>query len=491
MKRVFASAMFVAGAGLLPLAASSQSTQPISVLESYRSGRALLDAAMAAHGGEAGQREVRQMHVRYTGTSAQRYQSSRPNPPWEISPFTFDLQIDAARGRMILLEEVYYAGGLWRPRQYFTDGNTTYFVYPRTATYRPTGNTPAARGDQMVPQFVLSAALESRSALRYVGPLVLASGDTVDGVSWNATTLGFDRRTGQLRAQLAVTSESLLGDAKFEREFLEYDSRSGIQLPGRVVTRVNGEVTDDLRLKSVSPNHSIPDSLIATPRDYAAWTAQPLEHVNTLAPGVWIVGGAGGSLVVEFSDHVIVVDAIADPADVISRVKTLASGKPIRYVIPTHHHEEHARGVKAYAAAGATIVTAPGNEEFMTRLAISRSTLGPTFPPLQGAVKVETVNGRRVFSDGKRTVEIHDLGANPHAHGMLVAWIPEDGILFEGDLYDNDSELTVRRGMNNPSMQHFGEWLKRHNWNVRVFAGAHGFLRDRAAFEEILRQPFR
>ncbi|HUP43509.1 MAG TPA: hypothetical protein VM599_09890, partial [Thermoanaerobaculia bacterium] len=33
-----------------------------------------------------------------------------------------------------------------------------------------------------------------------------------------------------------------------------------------------------------------------------------------------------------------------------------------------------------------------------------------------------------------RTLRILELGPNPHAEEMLIAWLPEAGILFQGDL---------------------------------------------------------
>ena len=45
---------------------------------------------------------------------------------------------------------------------------------------------------------------------------------------------------------------------------------------------------------------------------------------------------------------------------VIGEVKKLVPNKPIKYLVNTHHHFDHAGGVRTYAAEGATIVTARG-----------------------------------------------------------------------------------------------------------------------------------
>jgi glyoxylase-like metal-dependent hydrolase (beta-lactamase superfamily II) len=256
------------------------------------------------------------------------------------------------------------------------------------------------------------------------------------------------------------------------------------------VSRTAGEVTRDLTYASATLNYSLPDSLASPPTGFvAAAPPAPNEPVKVVAPGIWAVGGGAAALVVALRDYILIVDAPqGTDAATIERIKALAPGKPIRYVIPTHHHSDHAGGVKQYAAAGATIVTTPASRAYMERLATARSTLLNDLPPARPAI--ETITGkRRVFTDGTRTVEIHDIGPNPHADEMIVAWIPEEGVLFQGDLIDVPLNGMIYRGTNNETTMHFAQWLQKQNWNVRVYAGSHGFLRSPADFAELVKQP--
>jgi hypothetical protein len=123
-------------------------------------------------------------------------------------------------------------------------------------------------------------------------------------------------------------------------------------------------------------------------------------------------------------------------------------------------------------------------------MAAVRARVGAGASPTSAVpARVEVVTGRRVFSDGVRTVEIHETGPGPHAEEMLVAWIPAEGILFQGDLIDVGSSGAVLPGTNNETTMHFARWVRDRGWTVKLFAGAHGFLRGPADFAQLLRQP--
>jgi len=71
---------------------------------------------------------------------------------------------------------------------------------------------------------------------------------------------------------------------------------------------------------------------------------------------------------------------------------------------------------------------------------------------------------------------------------MLVAWIPEEGILFQADLISMAADGVVRPGANNDTTMHFAGWVKKQNWNVKMFSGAHASVPSPAVFEELIKQ---
>ena len=62
---------------------------------------------------------------------------------------------------------------------------------------------------------------------------------------------------------------------------------------------------------------------------------------------------------------------------VIGEVKKLVPNKPIKYLVNTHHHFDHASGVRTYAAEGVTIVTHEVNRPYFERAALNSWTLAP------------------------------------------------------------------------------------------------------------------
>ena len=147
--------------------------------------------------------------------------------------------------------------------------------------------------------------------------------------------------------------------------------------------------------------------------------------------------GSYDSLIVEFRDHIMMLEAGQSEARAlayIAEAKKLIPNKPIRYVMNTHPHADHTGGLPALVAEGATIVTQENNEEFFERaLNTPRTLLNDTLAKNPRKATVEAVDEKKVYSDGTRTVEMYHVSPVPHSNGLMVAYIPKEKILFQGD----------------------------------------------------------
>jgi glyoxylase-like metal-dependent hydrolase (beta-lactamase superfamily II) len=162
-----------------------------------------------------------------------------------------------------------------------------------------------------------------------------------------------------------------------------------------------------------------------------------LPPSEKLGEGVWRTTGGYNSLIIEFKDYIMMLEAGSNEAQTvlaIAEAKKLVPNKPIRYVMNTHPHSDHTAGLPAMIAEGAILITQKNNEEFFERaLNTPRTLLNDNLAKNPKPAKVETVGDKRVFTDGTRVVEMYHTPGVPHTNGMLIAYLPKEKVLFQGD----------------------------------------------------------
>jgi glyoxylase-like metal-dependent hydrolase (beta-lactamase superfamily II) len=155
--------------------------------------------------------------------------------------------------------------------------------------------------------------------------------------------------------------------------------------------------------------------------------------------GVWhVTGVTHNSLVVEMADHVIVVEPPlyeSRSQAVIAEIKTRFPGKPIRDIVVTHFHFDHAGGVRAYAAEGATVVVgAQSQAHFQAVMAAPHTVVPDALQNNQRQVTMTAVPATGLtLTDGVRTVCVYPA-QNTHAVDMVIAYVPGDNLVFVSDL---------------------------------------------------------
>ncbi|TVO73498.1 MBL fold metallo-hydrolase [Sedimenticola selenatireducens] len=180
---------------------------------------------------------------------------------------------------------------------------------------------------------------------------------------------------------------------------------------------------------------------------------------DKLAEGVYAYTAEGdpNTGIIIGDDSVMVIDTQATPdmaQDVIRRIREVTD-KPIEYVVLSHYHAVRVMGASAYnpkqiIASQATydLIVERGQFDFDSEVGRFprlfqgvESVPGLTWPTL-------TFESAMTLWMGKRRVELMHVGRG-HTKGDIVVWLPEEKILFSGDLvefgatpYTGDAYLT-------------------------------------------------
>jgi glyoxylase-like metal-dependent hydrolase (beta-lactamase superfamily II) len=147
-------------------------------------------------------------------------------------------------------------------------------------------------------------------------------------------------------------------------------------------------------------------------------------------------------------DAVMVIDTQATPVmaqDVIRRIREVTD-KPIKYVVLSHYHAVRVLGASAYApehiiASDDTLalIKQRGEQDKASEIgrfprlfqAVESVPPGLTWPTL-------TFNGKMTMWLGRLEVQLLQLGRG-HTAGDTVVWLPQERILFSGDLVEFDA----------------------------------------------------
>lgn len=252
------------------------------------------------------------------------------------------------------------------------------------------------------------------------------------------------RMTGLINEQHRVVrvltwiNHPVPGDMPVETAYSGYRDFGGVLYPSHITQKQDGFPSLDLMVASVTAN---PEAEIAVPDTVKAFQPPPSTvDFAKLADGVFfLTGGTHHSLVIEMKDHLVVVDAPNNDERaraVLAKAKEIVPGKPIRYVVTTHHHWDHLGGIRAAIDEGATIVTHSSDKALLQRVAKASHTLVPdSLAASNKGLKVRVVGAKGTLTDGTRTIELHLMTGYEHAGDMLMIYLPKEKILAQADAF--------------------------------------------------------
>ena len=261
------------------------------------------------------------------------------------------------------------------------------------------------------------------------------------------TAFGKYKVRGTLDAQnLVARVETLVdvpytGDTLIEGIYSDYRDFGGVKFPMHIVMREGGYPTLDLTVADVQPNSPAALEVRANPAQAGPAAARPERHAEKIADGVWaLTPGAEGSILVEFKDYLVIVEGPGNDAytmATLAQVREMEPGKPIKYVVNTHHHADHAGGLRAYVAEGIPIITHESHKKYYEEQIFKNPhSLNPDrLARARRAPILETMKDKRALTDGEMTLELYLMPNHLHAVGLVMAYLPKQKLLIQADSY--------------------------------------------------------
>ena len=265
------------------------------------------------------------------------------------------------------------------------------------------------------------------------------------------------------------------GDTDVVTTFSDYRDHGGVKFPARIRQSKGGFEVLDLAVSSVTPN--APANVTEVPALVRAFAER--ASTEKVAEGVWFVaGGSHNSVAVEMADHLLLVESpLYDgrAAAVLAAVKALAPGKPIRYVVNSHHHFDHSGGLRSAVADGATLVTSAAAKPYFERVFANANSISPDLLARSGRkATVLAVDGKLVMNDSSRSVEIHQMQGSIHAQGFQIVYLPKEKLLIEADAFTPGAPNSPPPAVVNDNHANLVQNIERLGLNVERILPLHG-----------------
>ncbi len=209
--------------------------------------------------------------------------------------------------------------------------------------------------------------------------------------------------------------------------------------------------------------------------------ATPIER-QQLAPNLALLMGPGGNVVIlSGPEGKVVVDSFVQPAFAKLREHTARSGTgPIKLLIDTHWHFDHADNNENFRKAGAEILA---HENTKKRLSEAHDLLGMHFPPAPAdALPTLTFADTQKVDVNGETLELAHF-APAHTDTDISVLYTKANVLHMGDVFFNGAYPFIDAstgGSVNGMIAGADRALKMVNAQTRIVPG-HGPLGNRAA----------
>ena len=452
-----------------------------------------LEDAYGQLGGRSRIEAARALTIEGEGVNYNLGQDMKPEASTQQFAVTnYKRQIDVANGRQRVEQTrtpkfAFFQGPQAQTQVQGLDGPIAFNVNPKGEATRIAALAEADRLTELYhhPLTLLRSTLDPKTTVANVRQTGSARQADITTAAGPVVTLTIDAAGSPLSASTRARHPNL-GDVVLTTTFGNYQDVDGLRLPGQFTTKVDDFTTAEIRaIKQTVAQDGIGD-LAAPAAVTGPRPAPPAVNVTAepVGKGVWLLGGGSHhSALVEFSDHLMLIDAPQSEARtlaVIARAKATVPNKPLQQLVTTHHHFDHTAGLRAAIAEGMDVITHAGNTEWVERMAGRAHTLQPdALAKSPTRLVVEGVDDQRDIKDATQTVQLFHVAGNPHSDTMLMAYIPRDRILIEVDAFGAGSAV-------NPYAANLLENIQKRKLRVDRIVPLHGPIVKMAELEKVV-----
>ncbi len=412
-----------------------------------------------------------------------RGQSYRPDPPYNTFKIETRFQIDRPNGVEKSMSINPFNGFLFQSATVLdSSGGRTYDYLSRT--YHASQTTGFERYRHFPHRYLVEAMRDS-SRLTYEGLQQLAD-DQVHVVTVNGefkTRLFFRVQDLLLKKIEREISNHPYGNGLLVKEFSVYRRFGGVKLPQRIKsggiydswgTLFNDYevalLTDDIRIPEKDENFRFllgdnpAISLVELAKDIYL-----VRNVNNDKLGT----GDYNVLVVRFEDFLLVGEAPVSN-DVSLKVLALLNqefdGLEVKYLVQSHHHQDHIGGIREYIARQVSLVVPKDSKALYQRVSSADWSRHPdTLFKNPQRPKFVLVDQSHTIQDDRNLAHVINIGPIPHVQDMLAIYFPKQKLLWQADMIAYKAwplDLEPSRILK--------DRIRKFGWELNMIAGEHG-----------------
>ena len=455
------------------------------------------DEVVTALGGEEALRGLTQFQVEANGNRWTSFEAPTPDGLMDASTYTakymFDLSNNYLRVdgvRTPLFEGMAFLGD--SPYTIVLNGDVG--VQSEQVGFIPPGNmTSQAVGALRTQQRLFNPHIYLREALLDNSLIKDGTDKSINGRSHHEfifsgknadIKLYVDKETNLISKLETTENHTLIRDYLIEIFYSQWTDQNGIKFPENIELKAGGLTVQDATRSAININPNFDADVFTLPAtadnpivdntalSFGEQTHQCIEAffqmgfeyaerptISSLeiVPGINLLSSAmANSLAVSYNDGVIVMEAPASPKhgeNLIDEISTIFPNKSITHIIQSHHHKDHAAGVRSFVASGAKLVVGNGVGDFWSNeILTAQSTIRPdklsTSNSALGDIEEIDTNSTFVIDDGAVKITSYHIPDNTHSNDMLLSVIDLNSAryVFVSDLYNAGFGFTVVQG---------------------------------------------